>query len=64
MDLCREYGMSSETFCKWCAKFGGMDASMMKRLKEGEVENARLRKICAEEFIKSELRKGALEGRL
>ena len=38
-DLCREYGMSSATFYKWRAKYGGMDASMMKRLKELEAEN-------------------------
>jgi hypothetical protein len=35
-DLCREYGMSSATFYKWRAKYGGMDASMMSRLKELE----------------------------
>ena len=33
-DLCREHGMSTAMFYKWRAKFGGMDASMMKRLKE------------------------------
>ena len=32
-DLCREHGISSATFYKWCAKFGGMDASMMKEIK-------------------------------
>jgi len=36
-DLCREHGMSSALFYKWRAKFGGMDASMMKRLKELEL---------------------------
>jgi putative transposase len=35
-DLCREHGMSDATFYKWRAKFGGMDASMMKRMKELE----------------------------
>jgi len=63
-DLCREYGMSSATFYKWRAKFGGMDASMMKRLKELEAENAQLKKMYAEERIKSELRQEALEGKL
>lgn len=38
-ELCREYGMSSATFYKWRAKYGGMDASMMSRLKELEEEN-------------------------
>ncbi len=63
-DLCREYGMSSATFYKWRAKYGGMDASMMKRLKELEAENAQLKKMYAEERIKSELRQEALEGKL
>lgn len=40
-DLCREHGMSSATFYKWRAKFGGMDASLMSRLKELEDENRR-----------------------
>jgi len=55
-ELCREHGMSSATFYKWRAKFGGMDASLMKRLKELEAENSRLKKMYAEERIKAELR--------
>jgi putative transposase len=43
-DLCCEHGMSSAQFFKWRSKFGGMDASMMKRLKELEDENRRLKK--------------------
>ena len=38
-DLCREHGMSEATFYKWRAKYGGMDASLMKRLKDLEDEN-------------------------
>ena len=60
-DLCREHGISSATFYKWRAKFGGMDASLMARLKELEDENRRLKKMYAEERLKSELRKEALE---
>ena len=41
-ELCREHGMSSATFYKWRAKYGGMDGSMMSRLKELEAENQRL----------------------
>ena len=63
-DLCREHGMSTAMFYKWRAKFGGMDASMMKRLKELEAENARLKKMYAEERLKAELRQEALEGKL
>ena len=47
-ELCREHGMSSATFYKWRSKFGGMDASMMKQLKEWEPENKRLKKVYAE----------------
>jgi len=63
-DLCREHGMSTAMFYKWRAKFGGMDASMMKRLKELEAENARLKKMYAEERLKAEIRQEALEGKL
>ena len=62
-DLCREHGMSSATFYTWRSKYGGMDVSMMKRLKELEDENHRLKKMYAEERLKSELRKEALEGK-
>ncbi len=63
-ELCREHGMSSASFCKWRAKYGGMDASMMARLKELEEENRRLKKMYTEERIKAEIRKEALEGKL
>ena len=62
-DLCRTHGMSGATFYKWRAKFGGMDASMMKRMKELEDENRRLKKMYAEERLKSEIRQEALEGK-
>jgi len=45
-ELCRELGISSATFYKWRSKFGGMDTSMMARMKELEAENARLRKMA------------------
>ncbi len=63
-DLCREHGMSDATFYKWRAKFGGMDASLMKRLRELEEENRRLKKMYAEERLVAEIRKEALEGKL
>ena len=62
-DLCREHGMSSALFYKWRSKFGGMDASMMKRLKELETENARLKKMYAEERLKAEIRQEVIEGK-
>ena len=63
-ELCREHGMSDATFYKWRSKYGGMDVSLMKRMKELEEENRRLKKMYAEERIKSEIRKEALEGKL
>jgi putative transposase len=54
-DLCRELGISSATFYKWRAKYGGMDVSMIARLKELEAENTRLKKMYAEERLKAEI---------
>jgi putative transposase len=54
-ELCREHGISSATFYKWRSKFGGMDASLMARLKELEEENRRLKKMYAEERLKAEI---------
>ena len=59
-ELCREHGMSSATFYKWRSKYGGMDASMMARLKELEDENRRLKKMYAEERIKADIAREAL----
>ncbi|MCK1785061.1 IS3 family transposase [Pseudomonas sp. TNT11] len=54
-ELCREHGISSATFYKWRTKFGGMDASLMARLRELEDENRRLKKMYAEERLKAEI---------
>ena len=59
-ELCREHGMSSASFYKWRAKYGGMDASLMSRLKELEDENRRLKKMYAEERLKAEIVQEAL----
>jgi len=60
-ELCREYGIGNSTLYKWRSKYGGMDTSMITRLKELETENRQLKKMYAEERMKSELRKEALE---
>ena len=60
-ELCREHGMSSASFYKWRSKFGGMDASLMTRLKELKAENRRLKKMYAEERLKAEIVQEALE---
>lgn len=60
-DICREHGISSATFYKWRSKYGGLDVSMMSRLKELEAENSRLKKMYAEERLNAEILKEALE---
>lgn len=59
-ELCREHGMSSASFYKWRSKYGGMDASMMVRMKELEAENSRLKRMYAEERLKYDLVQEAL----
>jgi putative transposase len=54
-ELCREHGMSNASFYKWRAKYSGIDASLMARMKELEDENRRLKKMYAEERLKSEI---------
>jgi putative transposase len=63
-DLCREHGMSNAQFYNWRSKYGGMDASMMKRMKELEAENKRLKKMYAEERIKADILQEIIEGKL
>jgi putative transposase len=54
-ELCREHGISNAAFDKWRAKYGGMDASLMARMKEIEDENRSLKKMYAEERLKAEI---------
>ena len=60
-ELCRELGISSATFYKWRSKYGGMDVSLMARMKELEAENARLRKMYVEEKLRAEMVTEALK---
>jgi putative transposase len=53
--LCRDHGMSNSSFYKWRTKYGGMDASLMTKMKELEDENRRLKKMYAEERLKAEV---------
>ena len=50
-DVCRKHGISSATFYKWKAKYGGLDVSEAKRLKALEDENRRLKKLLAEQML-------------
>ena len=47
-EVCREYGISDATYYNWKAKYGGMEASEIKRLKELEEENRRLKQMYAD----------------
>lgn len=62
-DLAREHGVSTALIYQWRSKYGGLDASMMKELKELRAENARLKKMYAEERLKAEIRQEVIEGK-
>ncbi len=51
MDLCRKHGLSSPTFYKWKAKYGGLDVSEARRLKALEDENAKLKPMLADAML-------------
>jgi putative transposase len=50
-EVCRKHGISSGTFYKWKAKFGGLDVSDARRLKALEAENSKLKKLLAETML-------------
>lgn len=60
-DLCRQHGFSEASFYLWRSKFGGMNVSDAKRLKELEVENARLKRLLANSLLEGEAMKEALQ---
>jgi len=59
-ELCRQHGFSEASYYLWRNKFGGMNVSDAKRLKDLEVENARLKKLLAESLLENEVTKEAL----
>ena len=64
MDICREHGISDATFYNWKAKYGGMAPSQLKRLKELEEENARLKRMYADLSLVHHALKDAVEKKL
>lgn len=62
-DVAREHGVSTALIYQWRSKYGGMDAALMKEMKERRAENARLKKMYAEERLKAEIRQEALGGK-
>jgi putative transposase len=59
-ELCRRHGFSEASYYLWRSKFGGMNVSDAKRLKELEAENARLKRLLAESMLENEVTKEAL----
>ena len=59
-DLCRKHGFSAGSYYLWRSKFGGMSVSDAKRLKELELENARLKKLLAASLLENEVTREAL----
>jgi len=63
-DLARQHGFSKSTFYKWKAKYGGMDASSLKRLKELEEENQKLKEMYADLSLKHKVLEDIVEKKL
>jgi len=63
-EICREIGISDVTFYNWKAKYGGMEASDVARMKELEKENAELKKMFAEASIEIRAMKNFIEKKL
>ena len=59
-ELCRRYGISANTFYRWRKKYGGMDVSEARRLKQLEEENARLKRIVADQALNLQVLKDLL----
>lgn len=59
-EVCRRHGVSSATFYKWKAKYGGMDVSDARRLKTLETENNRLKKLLADSMLDNSILKDLL----
>ena len=62
-EVCRRHGVSSATFYKWKAKFGGLEVSEAKRLRQLEDENAKLKKLLAEAMLDNEALKVVARGK-
>ncbi|CAI3940814.1 putative transposase [Alteromonas macleodii] len=63
-EVCREYGISDATYYNWKAKYGGMEASDIKRLKDLEDENRRLKTMFAGLSLEHRILKGIVEKKL
>ncbi len=64
VDIARANGISDKTFYRWKSKYGGMDANELKRVKELEVENAKLKRMYADLALMNEALKDVIEKKL
>ena len=63
-DLCRQYGISNATYYKWKSKYGGMEASDIKRMREIEAENGKLKRMFADLALENRALKELIEKKL
>lgn len=63
-DLCRQHGISEATYYNWKAKYGGMESADIKRLRELEAENQRLKRMYAELSLDHQILKEIVEKKL
>lgn len=63
-EVCRKHGISSAAFYKWKSKYGGLDASELKRIKELEAENAKLKRMFADMALENHALKDLIEKKL
>ena len=63
-DLCRQHGISNATYYKWKSKYGGMEASDIKRLREIEAENSKLKRMFADLALENRALKDLIEKKL
>jgi putative transposase len=63
-DICREHGISDATFYNWKAKYGGMQVSDVKKMKDLEAENSRLKRMYAEMSMMNDALKELIEKKL
>lgn len=63
-DICRQYGISDATYYKWKSKYGGLEASDIKRLREVEAENSKLKRMFADLALENRALKDLIEKKL
>jgi len=63
-EICRKHGISSPTFYKWKSRYGGLGASELKRIKELEAENAKLKRMYADKAMEADALKDLIEKKL